>query len=153
MVYSYEKFYSMFSKEVILLPSDYPYLYAKDDNTKIYLGEKNHWRLVSESLVTFMTSKELIVKHFKELEKMGVEWVDPWEKPPSKRWSKDAVACLLALSTWAMSFPTSTSRNTSPEGNIGASPKPQKPNGPVWSTSCSWLLPSSSRLRSSLRCG
>ena len=60
---------------------DYPYLYAKDDNTKIYLGEKNHWRLVSESLVTFMTSKELIVKHFKELEKMGVEWVDPWEKP------------------------------------------------------------------------
>ena len=23
----------------------------------------------------------LIVKHFKELEKMGVEWVDPWEKP------------------------------------------------------------------------
>ena len=81
MVYSYEKFYSMFSKDVILLPSDYPYLYAKDDNTKIYLGERNHWRLVSESLVTFMTSKELIVKHFKELEKMGVEWVDPWEKP------------------------------------------------------------------------
>ncbi len=81
MIYSYEKFYSMFSNEVILLPSDYPYLYAKDDNTKIYLGEKNHWRLVSESLVTFMISKEIIVKHFKELEKMGVEWVDPWEKP------------------------------------------------------------------------
>ena len=81
MVYSYEKFYSMFSKEVILLPSDYPYLYAKDDNTKIYLGEKNHWRLVTESLVTFMISKELIVKHFKELEKMGVEWTDPWEEP------------------------------------------------------------------------
>ena len=81
MVYSYEKFYSMFSKEVILLPSDYPYLYAKDDNTKVYLGEKNHWRLVTESLVTFMISKELIVKHFKELEKMGVEWTDPWEEP------------------------------------------------------------------------
>ena len=81
MVYSYEKFYSLFSKEVILLPSDYPYLYTKDEATKIYLGEKNHWRQVSESLVTFMTSKELIVKHFTELEKMGVEWVDPWEKP------------------------------------------------------------------------
>ena len=38
MVYSYEKF-TLFLK-VILLPSDYPYLYAKDDNTKIYLGEK-----------------------------------------------------------------------------------------------------------------
>ena len=81
MIFSYEKFYSLFSKEVILLPSDYPYLYAKDENTKVYLGEKNHWRLVSESLVTFMTSKKLIEKYFSELEKMGIEWSDPWEKP------------------------------------------------------------------------
>ena len=81
MIFSYEKFYSLFSQEVILLPSDYPYLYSKDENTKVYLGEKNHWRLVSESLVTFMTSKTLIVKYFTELEKMGIEWTDPWEKP------------------------------------------------------------------------
>ena len=81
MIFSYEKFYSLFSQEVILLPSDYPYLYTKDENTKIYLGEKNHWRLVSESLVTFMTHKTLIDKYFTELEKMGVEWTDPWEKP------------------------------------------------------------------------
>ena len=81
MIFSYEKFYSLFSQEVILLPSDYPYLYSKDENTKIYLGEKNHWRLVSESLVTFMTSKTLIDEYFSELEKMGIEWIDPWEKP------------------------------------------------------------------------
>ena len=37
MVFSYEKFYSLFTQEVILLPSDYPYLYTKDDNTKVYL--------------------------------------------------------------------------------------------------------------------
>ena len=81
MIFSYEKFYSLFSQDVILLPSDYPYLYTKDENTKVYLGEKNHWRLVSESLVTFMTSKTLIDKHFLELEKMGKEWIDPWELP------------------------------------------------------------------------
>ena len=81
MIFSYEKFYSLFSKEIVLLPSDYPYLYTKDENTKIYLGEKNHWRLVSESLVTFMTCKTLINKYFSELEKMGNEWIDPWEKP------------------------------------------------------------------------
>ena len=81
MIFSYEKFYSLFSQEVILLPSDYPYLYSKDENTKVYLGEKNHWRLVSESLVTFMTCKTLIDKYFLELEKMGQEWTDPWEKP------------------------------------------------------------------------
>jgi hypothetical protein len=81
MIYSYEKFNSIFSKEVVLLPADYPYLYTKDDSTRIYLGEKIHWRLVSESLVTFMASKELIDKNFNNLEKMGIEWTDPWEKP------------------------------------------------------------------------
>ena len=77
MIFSYEKFYSLFSQEIVLLPSDYPYLYTKDENTKVYLGEKNHWRLVSESLVTFMTSKTLIDKHFSELEIMGLEWTAP----------------------------------------------------------------------------
>ena len=81
MIFSYEKFYSLFSQDIILLPSDYPYLYTKDEDTKVYLGEKNHWRLVSESLVTFMTNKKLIEKYFSELEKMGLEWTDPWEKP------------------------------------------------------------------------
>ena len=81
MIFAYEKFSTIFAKDLILLPSDYPYLYSKDENTKIFLGEKNHWRLVKESLVTFMTSKKLIEKHFNDLEKMGIEWIDPWEKP------------------------------------------------------------------------
>ena len=39
MIFSYEKF-STILKELILLPSDYPYLYTNDNSTKIYLGEK-----------------------------------------------------------------------------------------------------------------
>ncbi len=81
MIFAYEKFNTIFSKDLVLLPSDYPYLYTKDEATKIYLGEKYHWRLVSESLVTFMTSKRLIEKNYNNLEKMGIEWIDPWEKP------------------------------------------------------------------------
>ena len=81
MIFSYEKFSTIFENDVVLLPSDYPYLYTKDDNTKIYLGERYHWRSVSESLVTFMTSKNIIEKNFQQLEVMGKEWVDPWEKP------------------------------------------------------------------------
>ena len=81
MIFSYEKFNTIFTKDLVLLPSDYPYLYAKDEATKIYLGEKYHWRLVSESLVTFMTSKKLIEENYNSLEKMGIEWIDPWEKP------------------------------------------------------------------------
>ena len=81
MIFSYEKFNTIFSKDLVLLPSDYPYLYTKDEATKIYLGEKYHWRLVSESLVTFMTSKKVIEENYNSLEKMGIEWLDPWEKP------------------------------------------------------------------------
>jgi len=81
MIFAYEKFNTIFSKDLVLLPSDYPYLYTKDETTKIYLGEKYHWRLVSESLVTFMTSKRVVEENYKNLEKMGMEWVDPWEKP------------------------------------------------------------------------
>jgi hypothetical protein len=81
MIFSYEKFSTIFKNDPILLPSDYPYLYTKDESTKIYLGEKYHWRLVTESLVTFMTSKSLIENNFKNLESMGIEWIDPWEKP------------------------------------------------------------------------
>ena len=81
MILSYEKFYSIFLQDLVLLPSDYPYLYSKTENTKIYLGEKYHWRIISESLLTFMTSSRLIKKNFEELKKMGIEWEDPWEKP------------------------------------------------------------------------
>ena len=81
MIFTYERLASQINKDLILCPTDYPYLYAKDEATKIYLGEKYHWRLVSESLVTFMTSKRLIEKNYNNLEKMGIEWIDPWEKP------------------------------------------------------------------------
>ena len=81
MIFTYEKFNTIFSKDLFLLPSDYPYLYSKDEATKVYLGEKYHWRLVSESLVTFMTSKKVIEENYSNLEKMGIEWIDPWEKP------------------------------------------------------------------------
>ena len=67
MIFSYEKFSTVFNTDPVLLPSDYPYLYTKDEPTKIYLGEKYHWRLVSESLVTFMTSGKLIKEMVVEL--------------------------------------------------------------------------------------
>ena len=100
MILSYEKFSTMFNSELVLLPSDYPYLYTKDDYTKIYMGEKSHWRLVSESLVTFMTSKKIIMSNFNDLEKMGIRWIDPWEKPLHDLYKN--VPCLSPLPSLAI---------------------------------------------------
>ena len=100
MIFAYEKFYTIFSKDLILLPSDYPYLYSKDEYTKLYLGEKYHWRQVSESLVTFMTSKILIEQHYDNLKKMGIEWTDPWEKPLHKIY--ETTPCLSPVPSLAI---------------------------------------------------
>ena len=99
MIFSYEKFSTVFNTDPVLLPSDYPYLYTKDEPTKIYLGEKHHWRLVSESLVTFMTSGKLIKENFINLETMGIEWIDPWEKPLHEIYKKNP--CLSPLPSLA----------------------------------------------------
>ena len=100
MIFAYEKLNTIFSKELVLLPADYPYLYSKDDATKIYLGEKYHWRLVSESLVTFMTSRKIIEENYSDLEKMGIEWVDPWEKPLHKIYN--SYPCLSPIPSLAV---------------------------------------------------
>ena len=50
---------------------------------KIYLGENRHWRLVDESLVTFLMDKDLILQNFNNLKMMGIKWEDPWEMSPT----------------------------------------------------------------------
>ena len=56
MLFTFEKFSTIFEDDIFLLPADYPYLYLKNENTKIFLGNQKHWRLVEESLVTFLTT-------------------------------------------------------------------------------------------------
>ena len=55
---------AMLKKELILCPADYPYLYSKIENSSIFLGEKNHWRSIKETLCTFLTSKTLVILLF-----------------------------------------------------------------------------------------
>jgi len=80
MLLSYEKFYTILEDDLFLLPADYPYLYTKKESTNILYGENRHWRQVEESLVTFMTSKKIVLDHWDELVGMASEWSDPWEK-------------------------------------------------------------------------
>ena len=57
------KNYQVCSKqELILCPTDYPYLYSEIENSKIFLGNKSHWRSIKETLCTFLMSKEMVSK-------------------------------------------------------------------------------------------
>ncbi len=80
MVFAYEKFSSIFKNEVFILSADYPYLYKNLNKTDILIGENTHWRTVKESLLTFMTSKKIIEKHFEKLIDMATNQNNPFEK-------------------------------------------------------------------------
>lgn len=81
MIKTYERISSLYNKEFFLCPVDYPYLYKKTDETKIILGDKYHWRTTNETLLTFMTSKKLILKYWEELINMSRNEHSPFEKP------------------------------------------------------------------------
>ena len=79
MILTYEKFSSLLNKEIFLCPSDYPYLYVKPKNTNILLGNSLHWRIIEESLSTFLTSKAMIEKFWKNFENTCLKRNDPFE--------------------------------------------------------------------------
>jgi len=81
MILSYERIASQLNNELILCPTDYPYLYTKVDSTNIFLGSNKHWRKVNESLCTFLTSKIILDKYWKEFVSMCKYEHYPFEQP------------------------------------------------------------------------
>ena len=100
MLFTYEKFASLIKDELILCPSDFPYLYNKFDPTQIILGNKRHWRVVEETLVTFLTSKKLLLKHWDTFISMSQINHDPFEKPLHEIYLKQY--CLSPIPSLAM---------------------------------------------------
>ena len=62
MIFSYEKFSTIYKKDIIMCPADYPFLYSKLDQTNILAGNKKHWRKVNESLCTYLISRNILNK-------------------------------------------------------------------------------------------
>ena len=81
MIFTYERISSQLSRELILCPADYPYLYAKVDFTNIFLGANKHWRKVEETLCTFLTSKIILQKYWDEFVSMCQFEHYPFEQP------------------------------------------------------------------------
>ena len=84
MIFTYERIASQTKEELILCPTDYPYLYTNTNATNIFLGEKKHWRVVGETLCTFLTSKIIIDKYWQELISMCEYEHYPFETPLHK---------------------------------------------------------------------
>ena len=81
MIFAYERISSQIKNDLILCPADYPYLYSKAELTQIFLGHNYHWRKINETLCTFLTSKEIVNKHWEKLKTMCELEHYPFEKP------------------------------------------------------------------------
>ena len=81
MIFSYERISSQINRELILCPADYPYLYSKVETTNIFLGSTKHWRVVSETLCTFLTSTIILKKYWNHFISMCQYEHHPFEQP------------------------------------------------------------------------
>lgn len=100
MLFTYEKISSQLNRELFLCPADYPYLYSTIDNTKLFFGNMRHWRTINETLITFLTSKKMIIKYLKELKLMGTKRHHPMELQLHKIYENEY--CLSPIPSLAM---------------------------------------------------
>ena len=100
MILSYERLSSLLKQELILCPTDYPYLYNKAENSKIFLGNNFHWRQIEESLCTFLTSNLIVKKYWEELTSVCKFEHQPFEKPFHNIYKKEF--CLSPIPSLAI---------------------------------------------------
>ena len=80
MISSYERIASQLGKEICMCPADYPYLYMNNEKTNILIGNKRHWRTITQTLCTFMTTKSLLDKYWENFYNTCLDRNDPFEK-------------------------------------------------------------------------
>ena len=102
MIFTYEKNTSQINNEIIICPTDYPYLYAKAEVTQNFLGDKFHWRKINETLCTFLTSKQIIEKYWDKYISMCKIEHAPFEKPMHEIYEKEL--CISPIPSLALHF-------------------------------------------------
>ena len=102
MIFTYERIASQINNEIIICPTDYPYLYAKAEVTQNFLGDKFHWRKINETLCTFLTSKQIIEKYWDKYISMCEIEHAPFEKPMHEIYEKEL--CISPIPSLALHF-------------------------------------------------
>ena len=80
MILTYERISSQIKKEILLVPSDYPYLYMNERSTKVLPGSHRHWQTLNKVLCSFMTSKEILEIYWNNFLLTCQEHNEPIEK-------------------------------------------------------------------------
>ena len=99
MIASYMRIASQLSKDIFMCPTDYPYLYMNNEKTNILIGNKRHWRIINQTLCTFMTTKSLLDKYWDNFYNTCLNRNDPFEKHLNEIYTKEfCISPLKSLS-------------------------------------------------------
>lgn len=97
MLTSFSRISSILKKDVILCPSDYPFYYDSLYETSLFIGKNYKWRIVGETLLTIMFSKNILDKDRNLFRSVGDSINEPFEKPLHKIYEK--VNCLAPINS------------------------------------------------------
>ena len=99
MIATYERVSSQVGKDIFMCPADYPYLYTNNEKTNILIGNKRHWRTITKTLCTFLTSKKLLNLYWENFTKNCEDRHDPFEKYINEIYKKEfCISPLKSLS-------------------------------------------------------
>ena len=102
MLMTYERLTSQLNKEIVLCPSDYPYLYTTDRKTNVLIGSHRHWQLIDKTLCTFLTSKIILNQYWENFVKNCKKRHDPFEKYLNEIYKEEY--CLAPIPSLSVHF-------------------------------------------------
>ena len=102
MLMTYERLTSQLNKEIVLCPSDYPYLYTTDRKTNVLIGSHRHWQLIGKTLCTFLTSKIILNQYWENFVKNCKKRHDPFEKYLNEIYKEEY--CLAPIPSLSVHF-------------------------------------------------
>ena len=97
LLFSYSRISTQTEKELFFTPSDYVFYYDKNYTTSVFIGKEYRWRVVKETLLTFMFSKKLLNIYRNKIRAVGEVENDPFEKPLHEIFEKEL--CFAPISS------------------------------------------------------
>ena len=81
LLFTYLRISTQVKKDIFLTPTDHPFYYDSNYPTSLYIGKNYRWRIVKETLLTFMFSKKIFDIYQDQIRAVGEIENDPFEKP------------------------------------------------------------------------
>ena len=97
ILHTFSRISSIIKKDIIICPSDYPFFYDSLYKTTLFVGKNYRWRLVRETLLTFMFTKNILNNHKEKIRSVGSKINEPFEKPLHEIYNK--VNCLAPITS------------------------------------------------------